>query len=178
MTDIENKRETSFSDEKGEEQQSTSPSLLVYYNALSRVVMAGFLIAAGVYTLPTMIATTPRKDFQYCSIFFIIGTGLFWIVTILDFVGIIGDGLVAILNSSFYVIGAGCLEVGSIFFYPGVDKSAGADIGQYLYVIGTLCVIVGLLWVSVSCFAMWPFIFYSTVDDEEYFNHLSHVFLS
>lgn len=39
---------------------------IVYYNALSRVVMAAFLIAAGSYTLPDVWLKSPTKDFKLC----------------------------------------------------------------------------------------------------------------
>ena len=38
---------------------------IVYYNALSRVAMAAFLIAGGTYTIPSVFATTPTQNFQY-----------------------------------------------------------------------------------------------------------------
>lgn len=40
---------------------------IVYYNALSRVVMAAFLIAAGVYAIPDIWLNTPSQDFGYCG---------------------------------------------------------------------------------------------------------------
>ena len=40
---------------------------IVYYNALSRVVMAAFLIAAGVYTIPNVFLQSPQKDFTLCG---------------------------------------------------------------------------------------------------------------
>jgi hypothetical protein len=95
-------------------------SLLVYYNALSRIVMAGFLTAGGAYAIPKVFNTSPTQDFKYCAIFFIIGTGLFLICTLIDFMGAVGNGRVAMLNSVLYIFGAAALEAGSIAFYPGV----------------------------------------------------------
>lgn len=42
-------------------------SFIVYYNALSRVVMAAFLIAAGTYAVPDVFLGTPNGNFQYCG---------------------------------------------------------------------------------------------------------------
>ena len=40
---------------------------IVYYNALSRVAMAAFLIAGGTYAIPDVWLTTPTQNFQYCG---------------------------------------------------------------------------------------------------------------
>ena len=81
MADVEDPKETALADEAEEPIKDVSDdtgaseeadegkggggkSLLVYYNALSRVVMAAFLIAAGTYALPDVIVTTPTSDFK------------------------------------------------------------------------------------------------------------------
>lgn len=41
---------------------------IVYYNCLSRIVMAGFLIAAGAYAIPDVfINHSPAQNFQFCG---------------------------------------------------------------------------------------------------------------
>ncbi len=40
---------------------------IVYYNALSRVVMACFLIAAGLFAIPDFWLNTPSGDFMHCG---------------------------------------------------------------------------------------------------------------
>jgi len=86
MSDTITKEETALSDEeapeavgdttKQEEEVATDGAggdsggkkpFIVYYNALSRVVMAGFLIAAGLFAIPDFWLKTPSKDFQYCG---------------------------------------------------------------------------------------------------------------
>ena len=55
-------------DEPAEEEAgggSGRKPFIVYYNALSRVAMAAFLIAGGTYTIPSVFATTPTQNFQY-----------------------------------------------------------------------------------------------------------------
>ena len=42
-------------------------SFIVYYNALRRVAMAAFLIAAGTYAVPDVFLGTPNGNFQYCG---------------------------------------------------------------------------------------------------------------
>jgi|AntRauTorckE5430_2_1112549.scaffolds.fasta_scaffold01002_9 hypothetical protein len=147
-------KESSFRDDGGAgkekgptEETGGPPSLLVYYNALSRLLMAVFLICAGVYTDPAQFNKTPPGGFYYCAVFFIAGTGIFLTVTLIDLANSKGTGCIAILNSSLYVIAAGSLLAGSIFFYPDVD-SMGHPIGQYLYVVGTIIIFVAILWVS------------------------------
>lgn len=138
--------------EAAEETGSGKKPFIVYYNALSRVVMAAFLIAAGVYTIPNVFLQSPQKDFTLCASFFIIGTGLFLICTLIDFKSTIGNGWVAMLNSSLYVFGAAALEAGSIAFFPGVQDTVTCNntkpcaLGQYLYIAGSLVVCFALLW--------------------------------
>lgn len=88
------------------------------------------------------------------AIFFMIGTGLFLICTLIDFKSTIGSGLIPMVNSSLYVFGAAALEAGSIAFYPGLMDNVTCNgvkpcgLGQYLYVAGSLVVCFALLWVS------------------------------
>ena len=142
-------QETAFDDEKGAENNSSSKGFLVYYNTIMRVVMSGFLIAAGVFTIPSVIVPTYKEsfDFQYCAVCFIIGTGIFFTCTLIDFMGATSNGMVAMFNSSLYILGSLALVIGSIFFYPDVNNT-GEPVGQYLYIVGTLTVCSGLLWVS------------------------------
>mmetsp|Transcript_15040 Transcript_15040/g.21370 ORF Transcript_15040/g.21370 Transcript_15040/m.21370 type:complete len:247 (-) Transcript_15040:8-748(-) len=171
MSDTITKEETALSDEeapeavgdttKQEEEVAADGAggdsggkkpFIVYYNALSRVVMAGFLIAAGLFAIPDFWLKTPSKDFQYCAIFFIIGTFLFLICTLIDFKSSFGDGFTAVMNSSLFVVGAAALEAGSIAFYPGVMDNVTCNgvkpcaLGQYLYTAGTLVICFALLW--------------------------------
>jgi len=53
--------------EAAEETGSGKKPFIVYYNALSRVVMAACLIAAGVYTIPNVFLQSPQKDFTLCG---------------------------------------------------------------------------------------------------------------
>jgi len=144
-------KQTEVAEEAGDDSSAGKP-FIVYYNALSRVVMAAFLIAAGSYAIPDVWLNSPSKDFQNCAIFFIIGTGLFLICTLIDFKSTIGNGLIAMVNSSLYVFGAAALEAGSIAFYPGVMDNVTCNgikpcaLGQYLYVAGTLVICFALLW--------------------------------
>lgn len=147
--DVDATKETEPAVDGGEAGGSGKISPLVYFNSLSRVVMAAFLIAGGVYAIPDIFLDSPTEDFKFCAIFFMIGTGLFLTVALIDFKGTIGNGTVAMTNSSMYVIGAATLEAGSIAFYPGLDKS-GEPLGQLLYVAGTCVVAFGLLWVSCN----------------------------
>lgn len=155
-TDAENPQgqETVFDDEKGgAENESSSKGVLVYYNTLMRLVMSAFLIAAGAFTIPSVIVPTYKEsfDFQFCAVCFIIGTGIFFTCTLIDFMGAVGSGnTVAMLNSSLYILGSLALVIGSIFFYPDVNTT-GEPVGQYLYIAGTLTVCSGLLWVSRNC---------------------------
>mmetsp|Transcript_31005 Transcript_31005/g.48559 ORF Transcript_31005/g.48559 Transcript_31005/m.48559 type:complete len:171 (+) Transcript_31005:159-671(+) len=168
MSDTITKEETALSDEevpeavvdttKQEEDEVAAdeaggdiggkPPFLVYYNALSRVVIA------GVFAIPDVWLNTPSNGFQYCAIFFIIGTFLFLVCTLIDFKSSIGNGLIAVINSSLYIVGAAALEAGSIAFYPGVMNNVTCNgvkpcaLGQYLYVAGTLVICFALLWVS------------------------------
>lgn len=87
------------------------------------------------------------------AIFFIVGTGLFLICTLIDLKSSIGSGCVAVMNSLLYVIGAAALEAGSIAFYPGIVDDVICNggmcpIGQYLYIAATLVICFALLWVS------------------------------
>ncbi|GFH55819.1 hypothetical protein CTEN210_12295 [Chaetoceros tenuissimus] len=147
-TDAENPQgqETAFDDEKGgADNESSSKGFLVYYNTLMRLVMSAFLIAAGAFTIPSVIVPTYKEafDFQYCAVCFIIGTGIFFTCTLIDFMGAVGNGTIAMLNSSLYVLGSLALVIGSIFFYPDVNTT-GEPVGQYLYIAGTLTVCSGL----------------------------------
>lgn len=151
-------QETTFDDEKGGAQnESSSKGFLVYYNTLMRVVMSAFLIAAGSFTIPSVIVPTYKEsfDFQYCAVCFIIGTGIFFTCTLIDFMGATGNGTVTMLNSSLYILGSLALVIGSIFFYPDVNTT-GEPVGQYLYIAGTLTVCSGLLWVSEN----WKYVFH------------------
>ena len=123
---------------------SSSKPFIVYYNALSRVVMSGFLIAGGLYAIPEFFTKTPTADFTYCAIFFMIGTGLFLIAALIDFMSTVGNGAVA-MNSSLYVLGTGALEAGSVVFHPKLGITD--PIGQQLYIAGTCVVGFALLWV-------------------------------
>ncbi len=84
MSDTITKEETALSDEEvpetvgdttkedKEEEAAAADSggkkpFIVYYNALSRVVMAGFLIAAGLFAIPDFWLNTPSGDFMYCG---------------------------------------------------------------------------------------------------------------
>ena len=146
-SDIEDSRpEGSFEDDEGPK-ETGGPSLLEYYNALSRLVMAVLLICAGIFTNPTLFVKTPPGDFTYCAIFFIAGTGIFVTVTAIDLIGTKGNGYIAAINSSLYVIAASILLFGSIYFYPGINTT-GHPIGQYSYLVGTLVVCFAVLWVS------------------------------
>lgn len=125
---------------------------IVYYNALSRVAMAAFLIAGGTYAIPDVWLTTPTQNFQYCAIFFIVGTFLFLVCTLIDFKSTCGNGFIALVNSSFYIFGAAALLAGSIAFFPGMMDNVTCynytpcPLGQYLYIGGTLGVCFALLW--------------------------------
>ena len=146
-SDIEDtKPEASFEDDEGPK-ETGGPSLLVYYNAISRLVMAALLICAGLFTNPTLFVKTPPGDFTYCAIFFIAGTAIFVTVTAIDLMGTKGNGFIAAINSSLYVIAACGLLIGSIYFYPGINTT-GHPIGQYCYLGGTLVVCFAVLWVS------------------------------
>ena len=88
------------------------------------------------------------------AIFFIVGTFLFLVCTLIDFKSTCGNGAIAMINSSLYIFGAAALLAGSIAFLPGLmDEVTCFDytpcpLGQYLYIGGTLGVCFALLWVS------------------------------
>mmetsp|Transcript_20415 Transcript_20415/g.30071 ORF Transcript_20415/g.30071 Transcript_20415/m.30071 type:complete len:224 (-) Transcript_20415:217-888(-) len=145
MGDTEEAKPETFDEDNEGPKETGGPSLLVYYNAISRLVMAGLLICAGAYTNPTLFSKTPPGDFTYCAVFFIAGTSIFVTVTSIDLMGTKGNGFIAAINSSLYVIAACSLLFGSIFFYPGVNTTAH-PIGQYAYIVGTLVVCFAVLW--------------------------------
>ena len=95
---------------------------------------------------------SPVHRLQNCAIFFIIGTGLFLIDTVIDFLGSIQGGIVAMANASLYIFGSAALVAGSVAFYPGIMDGttcygySPCPLGQYLYIAGTCTVGFALLW--------------------------------
>jgi hypothetical protein len=84
MADTDIKEETALVDEEVAAEAVDDPSkqpeaadeagdggggkpFIVYYNCLSRIVMAVFLIAAGSYTIPSVWLNSPTGDFKNCG---------------------------------------------------------------------------------------------------------------
>ena len=122
--------------------------MIVHYNVICKLAVAVFLTAAGCHAIPNVYLDTPNADFQYCSIFFMLGTGFLLISAIIDFVGKIGNGVVVMSNSFLHILAAATLEAGSISLYPGLNKS-GEPLAQYLFLAGTCVVCFAILWVSI-----------------------------
>jgi hypothetical protein len=146
-SDTENpKQGSSFTDDQGAKDEG-SRSLLVYYSVLARLVMAVLLICAGYFTIPGVFIKTSPADFTYAAVLFIAGTGIFVTVTLLDLMKARGNGCIAVMNSSMYVIAACGLFAGGISFYPGVNTTVH-PIGQYCFLVGSLVICGAVLWVS------------------------------
>lgn len=133
--------------------QPTKPSGIVYVNALLRLIMGPFLIAAGSLTRPVNFLKTKHDPFYECAICFCVGTGCFFLAALIDVIGSLKNGVSSYVNASLYPIGALVLFIGSVFFIPEVSNKnnyeyASAAVGQWCYIIGTLIVIAALLMVS------------------------------
>ena len=128
-----------------------------------------------------MTGQQPHCKISASAIFFIVGTGLFLICTLIDLKSTIGSGCIAVMNSLLYVIGAAALEAGSIAFYPGIVDDVTCNggmcpIGQYLYIAATLVICFALLWVS---FLLGPNQQYSILLSSQDLKHqsLTHLFI-
>ena len=66
-TDVEVAAAAPSEAEAAEEAGGGGKPFIVYYNALSRVVMAAFLIAAGCFAIPDVFLKSPTANFKICG---------------------------------------------------------------------------------------------------------------
>jgi len=122
------------------------PSMIpVLINVTSRLCMGIMFIFTGAFFLPDVYTSFAPGNFLYGASFFITGASLFLVAASIDFMGSFGQGVVAMINASLYVIAAIQLIVGSVYFLPRVYTS-DPPIGNWLYVTGTLTASAALVW--------------------------------